>query len=208
MKRGTSRHPKLIALMGQLHLSRRDAIGLLELLWEFTADYAPAGDIGKVPDAGIAAAVEWLGNPGELVGSMVACGWLDQCQKHRLVIHHWKDHCPSYILKRVKRKELQFAVVSCLDLSGQREDLSGQREDLSAPPILSYPILSQPILSHSGSQSKPSDTTYQNDPKNEPKNDPRHGETRHIADVIGSMNLADAAKRNSDRAKALHGDGN
>ena len=36
---------------------------------------------------------------------------------------------------------------------------------------------------------------------------PRQGTTQHIGDVIGSLNLADVAKRNSDRAKTLHGDG-
>lgn len=158
MKKGTSRHPKLLALAHTLNISRRDAAGLLEFLWEFAAEYAPAGDIGKHSDIDIALSVDWKGNPGELVGSLVQCRWLDECKTHRLLVHDWKDHCPAYLHKRVKRKELVFAVQSCPDKSGQREDMSG-------PSGLVYPGLVYPGQTSSGVPETPSTATHEIKPE-------------------------------------------
>ena len=120
MKRGTSRHPKLLHLCRILGLSRRDAVGLLELLWEYTCDYAPAGDIGKFDDNGIAAAVEWNGNPGELISALAEARWLDACPKHRLIVHDWAEHAPDYIKKRLSRMKTGFvvAVQTTADIGG------------------------------------------------------------------------------------------
>lgn len=109
MKRGTSRHPKLYALCRALSIGRRDAVGLLELLWEYTAEYAPTGDIGKFADGDIAAAVEWTGNTGELILGLVRSGWLDESDQHRLLVHDWADHAPEFVKKRLAYRKTPFA---------------------------------------------------------------------------------------------------
>ena len=122
MKRGTSRHPKLAMLCRRLGLTRRDAVGLLELLWEYTAEFSFTGNIGKFSDEDIADAVEWRGNVGELISALVYAGWLDPCPKHRLVVHDWAEHAPDYVKKRVSRLKLAFAipVQTTADNGGQR----------------------------------------------------------------------------------------
>jgi hypothetical protein len=47
MKRGTPEHPKTAHLMAALSIPRPYAVGILELLWHFTARYAPRGDVGR-----------------------------------------------------------------------------------------------------------------------------------------------------------------
>ena len=108
MKTGTINHPKMHALAHGLGITRRDAVGLLEMLWEFTAKYAPQGDVGKHPDFAIAAAVDWPENPEVLVRGLVEAKWLDSCTDHRLVVHDWKEHAPEYVRKSLGRKHLDF----------------------------------------------------------------------------------------------------
>ena len=49
MKRDALAHPKTLDLAARLNCSRAEAIGLLTLLWNWTADYAIAGDVGGWP---------------------------------------------------------------------------------------------------------------------------------------------------------------
>ena len=50
MKMGTTRSPKFRRLSRMTGMSVRETVGTLELLWLFTMEQAPAGDIGKWPD--------------------------------------------------------------------------------------------------------------------------------------------------------------
>jgi hypothetical protein len=109
MKRGTPRHPKLLALMEALHVDRAKAVGTLELLWHWTSDYAPAGDIGRWSDATIADACGWSGDPGELIAGLVRTGWVDMRTDTRLVVHHWNEHCDDGVHLFLARRQLQFA---------------------------------------------------------------------------------------------------
>lgn len=109
MKRGTIKHPKVDRLMAELGVNRREAIGLLHMLWDWAGDYAVQGDIGRWDDAAIANAVEWPASDAlNLVAKLTVSGWLDRCLIHRLVIHDWQDHCESWVHKRLKRKLLAF----------------------------------------------------------------------------------------------------
>jgi len=95
-------------LMRLLSTTRRDAVGLLELLWEYTCDFAPRGNIGRWPNEDIAQAVEWQANPDELIIALTDAGWLDKSDDHRLVVHDWHDHAPEYIKKRLSRAGIAF----------------------------------------------------------------------------------------------------
>jgi len=99
MKRGTHDHPKLKALARTLGVPRPHAIGVLELLWYFTATYAPRGDVGRYSDADIAEACEWPPDrdPSELVRALVSCRWLDEHPTYRLVVHDWPEHADPYV---------------------------------------------------------------------------------------------------------------
>ncbi len=122
MKRGTPDHPKTVALARVLDVHRVVAVGTLELLWHWTARYAPRGDVGRYPDAAIADGVLWQGQPEKLVRALVDEGWLDECPEHRLIVHDWHQHADDATKKHLSRNNLSFATVS-----RQRPDKSRQR---------------------------------------------------------------------------------
>jgi len=117
MKKGTPNHPKTLRFAQMLHIRRRDAVGLLELLFHFVADFCPGGDIGKWPDETIAKAVGWpQKRASELVEALITCGpkdngagYLERSEAHRLIVHDWDEHAPEYIKKRVRRGDVVFA---------------------------------------------------------------------------------------------------
>lgn len=97
MKNNTTELVKFQRLQRRLGVSKRETVGLLELLWHATAKNTPAGDIGRLADEEIAILCDWPGDPEALVRSLVACGWLDLHYEYRLVVHDWHEHAPSFI---------------------------------------------------------------------------------------------------------------
>lgn len=112
MKRATLNHPKLHALMKHAKITRRDALGLLTLLWDFTGQYAPDGGIGKYTNPAIAAACDWVESPDELISCLVKSGWVDEVtnQTIRLVVHDWPDHCEQWVSRKLERTNTAFCV--------------------------------------------------------------------------------------------------
>ncbi len=116
MKRGTPDHPKVAHLAQLLNIPIYSAVGLLELLWHFTARYAPQGDIGKYPDSVIAKAVGWEKHTGRtrvtselwLSSALVTAKLLDTSPIHRLVVHDWSDHADEAVRKFLSRHSLDF----------------------------------------------------------------------------------------------------
>ncbi len=108
MKRGTPDHPKVHELCERAKIRLPAAIGYLELLWHFTATYAPQGDIGKFPDKRIEAALHWGGAAGKLVEALCETGWLDVSDTSRLLVHGWHDHADQATRKKLQRSGLQF----------------------------------------------------------------------------------------------------
>ena len=132
MKLGTDRNPKFIRLMELLNTSRPMTVGILELLWHATGEFAPQGDIGRFDNRGLAKLVGWKGKPDELVLALVEAGWLDVCAERRLIVHHWEDHSPDFVRKRLERADLPFLrpITPTADNGGQRQttaDNGGQR---------------------------------------------------------------------------------
>lgn len=108
MKRGTPDHPKVMEFAEALGVKRPTALGYLELLWHFTARYAPQGNIGKFSDRRIEAALDWSGQSGRLVGALCISTWLQSSGKHRLIVHDWHEHCDESTKKLLHRRGLEF----------------------------------------------------------------------------------------------------
>jgi hypothetical protein len=108
MKRETLRHPKTYDLASRLGCSRPEALGFLTLLWDYTADMAPRGDLGKWPNGTIARACEWSGDADKFVDALIAAGWLDECPENRLVIHDLADHALQWWKQKVTKLGLDF----------------------------------------------------------------------------------------------------
>ncbi len=132
MKHGVADHPKLLAFARRAGLTRRDAVGLLELLWDYTATYARRGDLGRFTNSEIAAAVDWNGKPRLLIEALVnphgdgRSGWLDPHPECRFIVHDWPKHAPDYVKKDLSRQRLDFVRTP----TGQNPDKSGQN-----PPV-------------------------------------------------------------------------
>jgi hypothetical protein len=108
MKRGTPDHPKTLELVKTLGCSHVVGVGLLELLWHFTAQYAPVGDIGRWSNARIAAAIHWPGDPDALIAALVKTGWLEEAVPGRLRVHDWYAHADDAVHRALARAGLHF----------------------------------------------------------------------------------------------------
>lgn len=103
MKHKTIGHPKLDELKERLGVRRPTAVGYLEMLFHFAAQYTPRGNIGKYSDRRIEAALEWSGKAGALVAALLECNWIEEHPEHRLIIHDWAEHADQHTRRRVAR---------------------------------------------------------------------------------------------------------
>jgi len=103
MKRTAMQHTKLIRLMRAMQVPKYAAVGILESLWHLTAREAPAGNIGKLTDEDIAAWIDWQGDASLLVVALVSSGWLNVCEKSRLIVHDWHEHADDATDNHVAR---------------------------------------------------------------------------------------------------------
>lgn len=108
MKRGTPDHPKTKEFAELLGVRRVTALGHLELLFHFTANYAPAGDIGRYSDKRIAAALDWTGRPEKVIAALQQAGFIESHPTHRLVVHDWHVHADAAVRKRLDRAKMAF----------------------------------------------------------------------------------------------------
>lgn len=113
MKRGTPRHPKVLELASILKIPRYAAVGLLEMLWHFTAEFAHPGDIGRFKNTAIASALDYTDDPGELIRALTVCGWVDPCECHRLRVHDWQDHADQTVQRVLAKRNQEF--LPCYD---------------------------------------------------------------------------------------------
>lgn len=103
-KAGTLSHLKTKKLKRKLNLRDFEALGIVEALWYHAAASADDGAIGRWTNEEIALAIEWEDDPDKLVEALVDSGFLDHHPTHRLVVHDWHDHAPSYVQKWVNKR--------------------------------------------------------------------------------------------------------
>jgi hypothetical protein len=110
MKRGTSRHPKTEDLAERLSIPASWATGILASLWDWAAEYAHHGNVGKYSNTIIAKAVTFpVERADELIEAMVLSRWLDRSEEHRVIIHDWPEHCEDSVHARLARAVQLFA---------------------------------------------------------------------------------------------------
>jgi hypothetical protein len=112
VKREAYRHPKMYDLAARLSCGRPAAIGYLQLMLDYAADTAPQGNIGKWPNAVIASACEWPGDPNDFMRGMMGAGWVDPCPTYRLVIHDLADHAERWWHLKLQKKGISFVVAT------------------------------------------------------------------------------------------------
>jgi len=159
VKRGTTRHPKLYDLMDALEIKSRPlAIGYLEMLWHFAAEYAPQGDIGRYSTGRIEGAMDWRGKRGRLIEALTTSGWVDVGEdttnswvgmktKTMLFVHDWEDHCDESVRRKLKRAGLCFLKYT-RKVTGQTTDSVRHRARESATAIASALPIPKPPPPH------------------------------------------------------------
>ena len=71
--------PKLFDLMTSLSISRREAVGLLHMLWWWCVDHAENGDLRRFNPSHLSLAMDWDPKDAEnLVNGLVKAGFLEQ----------------------------------------------------------------------------------------------------------------------------------
>lgn len=182
MKRGGPEHPKTVMLVMELeriyaaHHKRTsfngkpEAVGLLEVLWDWCSKYAIQGDIGKWPDDVIAKSIGWQWSGKELIDALIKSRWIDRApEPHRLVIHDIKDHATN-----TWRQNLQDAGLTWWDGSSPRK----------------YSIKKTPEKLQNNSRISP-----QAEPEPEPQAEPERVQSVRVAPA----DLSPIAKRIFDR---------
>lgn len=93
-------HPKLKRLARLLGVSKQAAIGYLHLLWWWALSYAPRGQVIPPFNAeDVADAMEFEGDPGEMVDALISAGFLDS-KEDSITIHDWHDYAGKLLDKR------------------------------------------------------------------------------------------------------------
>ena len=171
MKATTTASIKFMRLKRKLALPHWQAVGLLESLWVFAMANAMDGAIGRHSNEDIAAALEWSGDPDQMILALVETGWLDRHPDARLAIHDWEEHCPTYVKGIMSRKGKAFvsSVPLSTPLSGQPSappssqpstplDPTEKPSQSSDLPILGLPNQDKPILGKGGQAVVPTPT--------------------------------------------------
>lgn len=102
-----------------------EAIGIVECLFQFAANSADDGRVGRYDNDVIACWFEWFPDENadhhDLIGALVEVGYLDEIDGNdRLEVHDWTDHAPKYIQDRLskrKSRKLSKLVETCPELS-------------------------------------------------------------------------------------------
>jgi len=92
----------MCALAATLRINQAHALGIVESLSQFTAEYAPEGHIGRYCDKQIESAPFCGGKEHKLIEALIATGWADEDECQRLLTHDWSDHAPDFVRKRFK----------------------------------------------------------------------------------------------------------
>jgi len=181
VKLGTTEHIKFKMLMRRLNLSQWQAVGVLESIWHLTARSCPAGDIGSFSNDEIAVAIGWDGDGNDLIDALVKHGWLDQSDEHRIIVHDWEEHCPTFIRGNMARHQKQFAKQVAVQVAKQNEQQVAKQVAMDAElqpalDVSTNPIQSNAIQSKS-SAAHPSqvDPSASNSPPSPPEGEPPVG---------------------------------
>lgn len=127
-------HPKLLRLSRMLDVPRRDAIGMLHLLWWWALEYAEDGDLSEFDALDIALAADWEGEPEAFVKALLGCGpgreqgFLED-REGRLVLHDWWTYAGKLVARRRSDRERKAKAREADDQPVQRKS-DGSPEDV------------------------------------------------------------------------------
>lgn len=145
-------HPKTKKAAKLLGVSKFEMIGRLFTLWWWAADYAQDGDLTKFSPDDIELAVEWEGERGAFVQSLLDCGFgggagFLERDGDRLSIHDWWVYAGKLIEKRQEDAERKRAARQKYDQKKGKEhpeDVQGTSGGHPADGARSADVTDQP----------------------------------------------------------------
>lgn len=144
MKLDALDHPKTLDFAARLSIELPTALGHLELFWAFTGKQAAQGNIGKWPDGAISRACYWMGPPEVFIQALRDARFLDADPVHRLTVHDWNEHAPSWVRAKLKKLGLSFIPTGEPSSDGSSDDSEATSERSSEPS--SEPSSRAPVL--------------------------------------------------------------
>lgn len=108
MKTGCPYHPKTSHLMHLLKIDRCTAIGILEGMWHYTAEWTPTGLLSKF---NVATMVSWIDapvEPDDLIEALLAAQFLERIPAG-LYIHDWHIHATDAVHRKLAITVSHFA---------------------------------------------------------------------------------------------------
>ena len=175
-------HPKFAHLKSLLKLPKGAVLGYLECVWHFAGRFTPQGNIGKYSDLAIESWVEWDGEEGRLIESLIKSGWLDIDDEFRLTIHDWSKNADELVHTTLARSCLPFAdgaIPSSRRLnSSERTRFNEWLEENGVDPKPSGRPKTQPKCRqnadslHSSSEKSPGNAAEMTKPEPEPEPEP------------------------------------
>lgn len=122
---GLARHIKTKRLSRKLDISVPAAIGHLHLLWWWSLDNTPNGNLSQLEPEDIADEMMWNGDPHVLVRGLMESGFVDEVEGE-LFIHDFNDYVGKLVdkrkadavRKRTKRSESKGSKSEVLEMSG------------------------------------------------------------------------------------------
>jgi hypothetical protein len=109
MKQGALNHSKTFKLARLLGIEVWGARGILESLWNLTAEEAPNGGVGKLDDFAIAERIGWRKKkPEVLIAALLEAVFLERHERFRLVVHDWADHAQDAVHNKLARSGERF----------------------------------------------------------------------------------------------------
>lgn len=104
-------HPKVKKAARIAGINEFEMIGRLHAFWWWAMDYAPDGDLTKYTNDDIEDAVDWTGEKGLFVKSLIECsfngnsGLIDVVGKKSRKIHDWYEYAGKLIERRAEDAE-------------------------------------------------------------------------------------------------------
>ncbi|MDP4120145.1 MAG: hypothetical protein Q8876_03700 [Bacillota bacterium] len=126
-------HRKTIRFKNLLKISVPQAVGQLCVLWLWSIDNAPDGDLSGFSPAEIAEFASWEGDADEFVQALKHSGFVDE----DLTLHDWYDYAGKLIDKRqqnaerMKHKRAEHVQNTCIARAGATEQHTIENNQIS-----------------------------------------------------------------------------
>lgn len=139
------RHPKTKKLARLLSVSLPAAVGHLHYFWWWALDFAQDGTLEKYDGYDLADAMQWDGDPNQLLEAMIEAGYIDDTEDG-LMIHDWGEYAGKLLERRAKDRARKRAAAEAAGVPQNfRRSSDGNDEESAETPSASF-VTNQPTV--------------------------------------------------------------